>query len=146
MDGGTALTAAKNVAREELLVALRQIAAFVQSVAGEDEPLLLTSGFSAVIPGRSPQTKLSAPNVVGVENGETTQLTVRLEPVPYAKSYEVRATNGAKTPPASTFSTQARRIIVGNLTPGTTYNIQARAIGGSDGFSAWSDPVAHMAT
>jgi hypothetical protein len=35
---------------------------------------------------------------------------------------------------------------VENLVPGTTYNISARAIGGSDGFSEWSDPVSHMAT
>jgi hypothetical protein len=42
-------------------------------------------------------------------------------------------------------STQARRIILGNLTPGTTYNVQARAIGGSEGYSEWSDPMSHMA-
>jgi hypothetical protein len=33
-----------------------------------------------------------------------------------------------------------------NLTPGTNYNIQARAVGGSTGYSDWSDPVSHMAT
>jgi hypothetical protein len=56
----------------------------------------------------------------------------------------LRAFNGSATPAASLFSTQARRIIVGNLTPGTTYHLQARAIGGSEGFSEWSDPVSRM--
>ena len=81
-----------------------------------------------------------------VENEGTTKLSVRLQPVDYAKSYEVRATNGATTPPASVISAQARRIVIGNLTPGTTYNISARAIGGSEGVSEWCDPVSHMAT
>jgi hypothetical protein len=49
------------------------------------------------------------------------------------------------TPAASVISTQARRIVVGNLTPGTTYNLSARAVGGSEGSSEWSDPVSHMA-
>jgi len=31
-----------------------------------------------------------------------------------------------------------------NLTPGTTYNVQVRAIGGSTGYSDWSDPSSHM--
>ncbi|HEU5122457.1 MAG TPA: fibronectin type III domain-containing protein [Verrucomicrobiae bacterium] len=40
--------------------------------------------------------------------------------------------------------TQARKIVLTDLTPGTTYTIQARAIGGSTGSSDWSDPVSHM--
>ena len=41
--------------------------------------------------------------------------------------------------------TQARRVVLENLTPGTSYTLQARAIGGSTGYSDWSDPVSHMA-
>jgi hypothetical protein len=146
MDGGTALTVAKNAARDALLSALRKIAAYAQIVADGDMTVLLASGFSAVKTGRSQQTKLDSPLILGVENEGTTKLTVRLQPVNNARSYEVRAINGAATPAASVISTQARRIVVGNLTPGTTYNLSARAIGGSEGFSEWSDPVSHMAT
>jgi hypothetical protein len=42
------------------------------------------------------------------------------------------------------FFTQARRIILDNLTPDTTYTVQARAIGGSTGSSDWNDPISHM--
>ena len=42
--------------------------------------------------------------------------------------------------------TQAKRVVVTNLTPGSTYTFQARAMGGSTGFSDWSDKVTHMAT
>ena len=33
---------------------------------------------------------------------------------------------------------------VNGLTPGTNYTFQVRAIGGSTGYSDWSDPVSHM--
>ena len=143
--GGKALTATKKAAREALLAALQKIAAYVQIVADGDMALLLASGFSAANTSRSQQAKLDRPLILGVENEGTTKLTVRLQSVPRARSYEVRAINGATTPAATVIATQARRIIVGSLTPGTTYNIQARAIGGSEGYSEWSDPVSHMA-
>jgi hypothetical protein len=145
MDGGAAMTAAKNTARNALLAALQKLAAFVQIVADGDMAILLASGFSANSGNRRPQTKLDCPLILAVDNDGTTKLGVRLQPVPHAKSYEVRATNGATTPATSVISTQARHIVVGSLTPGTTYNIQARAIGGSEGVSDWSDPVSHMA-
>ena len=40
--------------------------------------------------------------------------------------------------------TQARKIVLDNLTPGATYTVQDRAIGGITGSSDWSDPVSHM--
>ncbi len=144
MDGGTALTAAKNAAREALTAILRKLAAYVQIVADGDMALLLSSGFSAVTPGRT-QVKLAVPTILSVDNEGTTKFNVRLQSVSNARSYEVRAINGATTPAASVIATQARRIILGNLTPGTTYTLQARAIGGSEGSSEWSDPVSHMA-
>jgi hypothetical protein len=55
-------------------------------------------------------------------------------------------TNGNGTWLDAGIYTQARRIVLGNLTPGTTYAIRARAIGGSDGSSEWSNPVSLMAT
>ncbi|MGH7976559.1 MAG: fibronectin type III domain-containing protein [Limisphaerales bacterium] len=32
-----------------------------------------------------------------------------------------------------------------DLTPGAMYSVQVRAVGGSTGYSDWSDPVSHMA-
>jgi type IV secretory pathway VirJ component len=143
--GGKALTAAKQAARDELLAALQKIAAYVQIVADGDMALLLASGFTAINSSRSPQAKLDVPLILGVENEGTMKLAVRLQSVANASAYEVRAVNGATTPASSMISTQARRVVIGNLTPGTTYNISARAIGGSEGYSEWCDPVSHMA-
>ncbi len=144
LNGGTALTVAKNAARAALLAALRKMAAYVQIVTDGDMALLLASGFSAISTNRC-QARLGVPWILSVGNEGTTKLNVRLRPVANAKSYELRATNGTATTAASVFSTQARRVIVGNLTPGTTYSIQARAIGGSEGYGEWSDPVSRMA-
>jgi len=40
--------------------------------------------------------------------------------------------------------TSRRAMCVNNLTPGTNYTFQVRAIGGSTGDSDWSDPSGHM--
>ena len=36
-------------------------------------------------------------------------------------------------------------MVVNGLTPGVVYTFQVRAVGGSTGYSEWSDPVSHMA-
>src|SRR5690349_4757264 len=46
--GDRQLIAAKNVAREAVLAALRREGAYVQSIAGDNLPLLLSSGFVPV--------------------------------------------------------------------------------------------------
>jgi hypothetical protein len=142
--GGTHLTAVKNAARATLVGALRKLAAYVQSIAGQDLAMLLSSGFLANSTSKT-QTPLDTPNIVEIDNGMSTQLIVRLQGVDNARAYEVQVKNGTGGwVPAGVF-TQARGIVVGNLTPGSTYSVQARGVGGSTGYSDWSDPVSHMA-
>jgi hypothetical protein len=144
-NGGKLEIAQRNAARAALIALLRQLAPYVESLACEDLTALLSSGFQAVSTTRN-RTELEPPVVLEVKNEQSTQLTMRLEPVPLARAYEVRmnyGTNGWQT--AGVF-TQARKIVLEDLTPGTTYTIQARAIGGTTGSSGWSEPVSHMAT
>lgn len=144
--GGKQATAAKDAAREALLDALRKEATYVQRLASHDLALLLASGFQANSKNRA-QSELRVPTIVGITNGVSGQLTVRLEPVANARSYQVRlSVNGSGAWQAPVDSTQARKVVLTGLTPGTTYTAQARAVGGSTGSSAWSDPVSHMAT
>ncbi|HET7625016.1 MAG TPA: fibronectin type III domain-containing protein, partial [Verrucomicrobiae bacterium] len=63
--------------------------------------------------------------------------------VPTARAYEVRMSHGDEGWQVVGIFTQSRMTLQ-NLTPGTTYTVQARAIGGSTGSSEWSDPVSHM--
>jgi hypothetical protein len=142
-NGGTQLTAKKNQSRAALLNALDANAMYVQAIARFDLAMLLSSGYQAVSTNRA-QTQLDIPAIVSIGNEMTGQFAVSLQPVNNARAYEVQYKNGAGWLPAGTF-TQARKIVVPNLTPGTTYSVQARAVGGSTGYSDWSDPVSHMA-
>jgi hypothetical protein len=143
--GGTQATAAKNAARDALMALLRKEANYVQGIASTDLAMLLSSGFEAINSNRS-QSPLDKPSIVQINNEASTQLVLRLQPVDNARSYEVRVSYGANGWQAAGVFTQARRVVLTNLTPGTNYNIQARAVGGSTGYSDWSDPVSHMAT
>jgi hypothetical protein len=129
--------------REVLAGLLIQQASYVQGVAAGDLTVLLSSGFEAASTNRSP-VELEAPKIAAIENPGSAQLALDLVPVPRARSYEIRmsyGTNGSQV--AGTF-TYARNIVLENLTPGTTYTIQARAIGGTKGYSDWSNSVSRM--
>ena len=68
-------------------------------------------------------------------------------PVRNAKSFQIQSsTDGGKTWIEAGISTQARRFVLANLVPGTTYAVRARAIGGSTGASSWSGPSFIMST
>ncbi|MGH7953846.1 MAG: hypothetical protein ACREFE_18265 [Limisphaerales bacterium] len=143
--GGTALTAAKKVARNALMTALRKTATYVQQIAGQDSATMLTSGFGVNSTNRA-RLPLNVPAIVSIANEATAQLTVRLQPVDNAATYQVRASvNGGTAWLPTVDSTQARRIILYDLTPGMTYTVQSRGVGGVTGYSDWSDPVSHMA-
>src|ERR1017187_5128338 len=117
--GGAIFTAAKNVVREQLLVALRKTAAYVQIVAAQDMATMLTSGFLVNSTNRA-RTKLDVPSIVAVDNGGTTKLTVSLQPVQNARAYQVRGStgnNGTTTTLPTIDSTQTRSIEVANLVP-----------------------------
>jgi hypothetical protein len=143
--GGTPLTAAKNAARAALVTALRKVAAYVQSLAGQDQALLLSSGFLANSTART-KLPLTTPNILQVANGISTQLVMRLQGVLNARAYEVQVKNGTGGWVSAGIFTYSRGIVLENLTPGNTYSAQTRAIGGSTGYSGWSNPVSCMAT
>jgi hypothetical protein len=63
-----------------------------------------------------------------------------------AYAYEVQVRNGTVDWKSAGLFTQARRIVLPGLTSGSTYTMQARAIGGSTGSSGWSDSVTHVVT
>jgi hypothetical protein len=142
--GGTQATAAKNGEREAVINNLRREAYYVQGAMGNDLATLLSSGFQAASTSRT-QEPLAAPAIVKILNEQSTQLVVQLKKVANARAYEVQKMNGTGGWTAAGIFTKARRIVIENLVPGSTYTVQARAIGGSTGYSGWSDPVSHMA-
>jgi hypothetical protein len=142
-DGGKQAIATRDAARPPVVSVLRQLASYVESIASEDLPMLLSSGFQAVNNDRT-RIVLPKPVVLGLDNEQSAQLALRLQPVPTARAYEVRMSFGTNGWQSVGIFTQARKIVLEHLTPGTTYTVQARAIGGITGASDWSDPVSHM--
>ena len=144
--GGTVETAAKNKAFDALASALNADANIVETVVGLDMEALLATGYLPVSAHRG-SSPLDDTAIVGLFNNGTTQLLLQLAPVRNAKSYQMQTSaDGGKTWVEAGISTQARRIVLNNLVPGTTYLVRARAIGGSTGASDWTSPGSIMAT
>ncbi len=134
--GGKVTTAAKASARAALTAALRQQGVYVQGAAS-DLTTLLSSGYSCASQNRS-QTVLARPMIRKILNEAASQLTLRVTPIANARNYQVQVQTGNGVWQEAGIFSQARRMVVINLTPGTNYNIRVRALGGSTGYSEWS--------
>jgi hypothetical protein len=89
------------------------------------------------------------PAIRDILNGNSGQFILRVSAIPNARAYEVRhaaiGTGGTPGPRQNGgLFTNSRSMPINGLAPGTNYTFQIRAIGGSTGYSDWSDPVGHM--
>ena len=146
--GGPVDTADKNNKRAILIDMLRKLAGYVQANHGNDLASLLSTGFHAVSMNRA-QSALPAPSITAILNGTTGQLLPQIPPIPNANGYEPRsAAIGADGIPGPWVSggvfSNTRDLALNGLTPGVTYIIQVRAVGGINQYSDWSDSVSHM--
>ena len=108
---------------------------------------LLASGFEAVSTNRS-RSPLPKPSIQALVNETSGELLMRGVPLLNASSYQAQmmvSGNGNTWTDMGNFS-GARRMVLKPVTPGTTYSARFRALGGSTGYSEWSDPMSHMAT
>jgi hypothetical protein len=143
--GGKADTAAKIEARDAMVSALRQTAAYVQTLAPTlTLSQILSSGFD-VVNTNTTQSPLDQP-VFSLDNSMTTQLAVLLSAVTNAKAYQVQFATGASAWQEAGIYPNTKGIMLTNLTPGTTYNVRVRAVGGSTQYSPWSATMSLMAT
>ena len=143
--GGTKDTAAFYEAWDALVAALRQIAAYIQSLGLTNESDVLSSGFDIIIPGKHPQEPLSQP-VVGLDNSVTGRLGVDINAVSNARAYHVQYSNGNGAMADLGIFPSTRNIVIPGTTPGATYSARARAVGGSTQYSSWSTTVSIMST
>ena len=147
LDGGKKAMIELKKQREAVIHIMQQIAKYVELNCKNDTGIFLSSGLKPASFNRAPQP-LAQPTVVKIDHGMACQLLVRVKSVG-ASSYELRwgaVVNGA--PPASWtttgFTSAKAAIAVNNLTPGTTYAFQVRALGPL-GYTEYSDSVTRMA-
>lgn len=144
--GSVEQTMIKDQAREALVGQLRQDALYVEQTAGGDAAKVLATGYQVNQAGHRPQSPMDKAVITAIINEVSGQLLVRLQPQTNAIGYEGEmSVDAGKTWQALGTFPQARRLVVPDLTPGTTYTFHFRALGGSTGHGDWSDPVSHMA-
>ena len=105
--------------------------------------MLLSSGFQVTNTNR---TRIVLPQVVveNVLNPQSGLFRIVVQAVSTSRGYELRYKNGSGDYVAGGVFTSSRGILLPNLTPGSNYTVQVRAIGGITGYSDWSDPVTRM--
>lgn len=144
--GGPTQTAERDNVYDTVVAALRKNANYVENQSNNNVATLLSSGFDIVSTNRA-SAPLDQPFITEISNLATTKLLIRLDSILNAKSYQVQMAMAANGPWSEAgIYTQARRIVLMGLTPGTIYFVRVRAIGGSTGYSDWSVAVSLMCT
>jgi hypothetical protein len=149
LDGGKSALAERNKRRADAVVMLRLLGHYVEVACKGDTKAFISSGFvAAPTRQRTPAQPVSIPSIVKIDQGNTGQLLVTIQPVAKARSYDLRY---ATVPAAGTAVNWTTIVVTGtkpatpinNLTPGTNYAFQVRALG-KLGFSDWSSSVERM--
>lgn len=140
-------TAAKNEKEDVFDRIYSQSAAYVESVAGDNETLIRSAGMATRAPAVSTSSKASTPASLNPTNGDADgEVDLSWEPVSGAKSYVIQSSNDPPTDKSWTHagvSTKSSWTASG-LTSGTRYWFRVAAVG-SGGQSGWSDPATKIA-
>jgi hypothetical protein len=145
-DGGTKAITAKNRQRGICIRQAEQLAHYVEASCNDDLATFTSSGFLQRATTRSAPQPLPQPAIARIVQKISAQLLVTPRALPGAVSYELRWAITANTPAWTSIQLASTKPApVDNLTPGTTYTFQVRALG-RIGYSDWSDPVNRMCT
>ena len=149
VDGGRKDIAQRDKARQVLEQDLSLLAAYVLKVADGDPAIVTTAGFVPAAPHKhsSPQP-LIQPTVDSIAQGNSGQLLISVTPIAKAHGYDVRHVALVNGVPAGnwtivTVATVRKPLSVEQLTPGTMYAFQVRALG-KLGHTDWSDSATRM--
>lgn len=130
-DGNKQITAAKNIARNDLVEALREAGRLVQNISKGDEVQILSSGFD-MNRKPTPIDILDQPGNLTVKPGKISgTLDVSWDVVSHARSYEVRYTKLPKTDAGiyDKVTTPKHKITLEGLIQGQQYAIQVAGVG-----------------
>lgn len=144
-NGGPVQTVEKDEARAVLEDLLRLNASYVQTRAGKDLGALLSSGYNASSTNRA-QVPLPKATIASLQNNFSGILVLNIVSMLNARAYEVYIKSGTGGFTLFSVFGYARRILIPDLTPGQAYTVQVRAVGGSTGYSDYSDVVTRVVT
>jgi hypothetical protein len=151
LDGGKAATTLRDKRRTDAIIMFRSLGHYVEANSKNDMNTFVSSGFVASTTGqRNPPQPVTVPSIVSVDQGNSGQLLVSVQPVAKARTYELRfglvpAAGGTINWTTTQVASTKPATPINNLTPGGTYTFQVRAFG-KLGFSDWSSSVDKMCT
>ena len=144
--GGQKDKAAFDEAWDQVIITLRQIAGYIQSLGLTNESDVLSSGFDIVSTNKKSPTSLDTPDVT-LDNSVTGQIGVSFAAVAYGKVYQVQYYAGTSgTFVDLGFFTGTRDIAIPSTVAGTVYSVRVRVFGGSSLTSSWSGVISLMST
>jgi hypothetical protein len=145
-DGGKTAIGQKNKQQAAAVKMLEQLAHYVEANSNDDPVTFQSSGFTLAPSTRAPATVLPVPVLGNVNQGNTGQMSVQVQRVPKALSYNLRyAPVGAGGAPGNwtTLPMTSTKITISGLTPGTAYVFQVQALG-KLGYTEYSDAVTRI--
>lgn len=124
-----------------------QLAAYVESIAGDNERLIKSAGMDTRAPAGPSNAPPDAPQFLHITGGDADgEIDLSWEPVDGAKTYQIEQSPDPVTATSwshATATTKSKATIDG-LTSGTRYSFRIAAVG-TNGQGAWSNPVSKIA-
>ena len=150
VDGSKTATAQKDKLRNEAIKMYKLLAHYVETNCNDDMATFLLSGFQPASTTKTPPQPLPKPVIKSVVQGPNSgQLKVTIGVVTKALSYFLRRAPqpaaGAQPAWIEDTVTTKKPVIYSELTPGTIYIFQVKALGRA-GYTDYSDPVSKMVT
>ena len=150
LDGSKTAVANKNKLLDTAVRMYVELAHYVQANSNDDLATFLLSGFQPAASTKMPPQPLDQPSIVVEQGPVTGKMKVKIGSVLKALIYQLRygaIPSGGGPPPTWTeqFITSTKPTVIDDLTPGTVYTFEVRALGRL-GFTNWSDAVNRMVT
>jgi hypothetical protein len=144
-DGGKKAKSAKNKQREVVIKMVTLLGHYVEAACNDDTATFNTSGFTAASSVHTPPQPLSGAGFDWIDRGPSAgSIVVKVKKLPGAVSYDLRyAVVGSDRTLGSWTSVplgSPKKATISNLTPGTTYAFQVRALG-KLGYTDYSDSM-----
>ena len=142
-DGGKKAIAAKKKQREEMIKQYTLLGHYVEAASNGDPAVFHTSGFIAAPMTRTLPQPLPPASFDWIDRGPGAgQVVVKPKKLPNALSFDVRYGVEVNGVPPGTWTTVtitgSKKWTITNLTPGTNYAFQVRALGRL-GYTDWSN-------
>jgi hypothetical protein len=146
LDGGKKAISAKRKQREIVTKLAIQLGHYVWAAANNDLAVFNTSGFEVAQNTKTPPQPLSKASFQYLDRSPMSgQIVIKPKSQDGAISYDVHY-NALPAGAVSALTLPSpKAATISNLTPGTTYQFQIRALG-KLGYSDWSDPTTFICT